>query len=223
MNKIMNMPKFEIIYIIVNHGKGSKVLRKAKEYGMRGGTVFLGRGTVNNAFLKFLSLYDVRKEIILMGADTQTAESALEALSQKFRFDKPHHGIAFTVSACNIIGFSCYRNEENQKSKGASSPMYQLIITIVNKGKAEEVIDAASAAGSKGGTILNARGSGIHETAKVFNMEIEPEKETVLILCKAEITKGIVEAIYKNLELDKPGNGIIFVQDVNAAYGIYED
>jgi nitrogen regulatory protein PII len=158
-----------------------------------------------------------------MGADTQTAENALEALSQKFRFDKPHHGIAFTVSACNIIGSSCYRNEENQKSKGASSPMYQLIITIVNKGKAEEVIDAASAAGSKGGTILNARGSGIHETAKVFNMEIEPEKETVLILCKAEITKGIVEAIYKNLELDKPGNGIIFVQDVNAAYGIYED
>lgn len=45
----MNMPKFEIIYIIVNHGKGSKVLRKAKEYGMRGGTVFWG-GTVNNAF-----------------------------------------------------------------------------------------------------------------------------------------------------------------------------
>lgn len=222
MNKSIEMPKFELIYVIVNHGKGSKVLRKAKECGITSGTVFLGRGTVNNAFLEFLSLYDVRKEIIIMGADTRTADSAVEALSQKFGFDKPNHGIAFTVSANNIIGSTTYQSKESEKKEGVINPMYQLIITIVNKGKAEEVIDAATAAGSKGGTILNARGSGIHETSKVFNMEIEPEKETVLILCKADTTKGIVESIYKNLELDKSGNGIIFVQDVNSAYGIYE-
>ncbi|HEY8423958.1 MAG TPA: P-II family nitrogen regulator [Clostridia bacterium] len=222
MEQLVKMPKFELIYIIVNHGMGSKVLKKAKEYGMRGGTVFLGRGTVKNAFLEFFSLYDARKEIIIMGADAKTADQAVEALSKNFHFDKPNHGIAFTVSARNILGSTAYKGEESDSDEGANNPMYQLIITIVNKGKAEEVIDSATAAGAKGGTILNARGSGIHETSKVFNMEIEPEKETVLILCKADVTKAIVESIYNNLELGKPGNGIIFVQDVNSAYGIYE-
>lgn len=223
MEELAKMPKFEIVYIIVNHGKGSKVLHAAKELGMRGGTVFLGRGTVKNPILEFFSLYDTRKEIIIMGADVNTADHIVESLSQKFHFDKPNHGIAFTVSANSILGSTAYKGEESESEEGAKTSMYQLIITIVNKGKAEEVIDSATAAGARGGTILNARGSGIHETSKVFNMEIEPEKETVLILCKKEVTKGIVEAIYKNLELEKPGNGIIFVQDVNSAYGIYEE
>jgi nitrogen regulatory protein PII len=221
MEELFRMPKFELVYIIVNHGKGSKVLHAAKEYGMRGGTVFLGRGTIKNPILEFFSLYDTRKEVIIMGADAKTADEIVQALSQKFHFDKPNHGIAFTVSASSIIGSKAYKGEESE-SKG-ENPMYQLIITIVNKGKAEEVIDAATAAGARGGTIINARGSGIHETARVFNMEIEPEKETVLILCKKDVTQAIVGAIYHNLELEKPGNGIIFVQDVNSAYGIYEE
>lgn len=222
MEELTRMPKFELVYIIVNHGKGSKILHAAKELGMRGGTVFLGRGTVKNPILEFFSLDDARKEIILMGADTKTADEIVEALSKKFHFDKPNHGIAFTVSAGLIIGSKAYKGGESESKEGVN-PMYQLIITIVNKGKAEEVIDAATAAGARGGTIINARGSGIHETSKVFNMEIEPEKETVLILCKKDVTQAIVQAIYQNLELEKPGNGIVFVQDVNSAYGIYEE
>ena len=100
--------------------------------------------------------------------------------------------------------------------------MYQLIITIVNRGNAGDVIDAAKAAGSKGGTIINARGSGIHETQRLFNMDIEPEKEMVMILSKEDITDSIVESIRIALEIDQPGNGIIFIQDVNQTYGIYE-
>jgi nitrogen regulatory protein PII len=72
----------------------------------------------------------------------------------------------------------------------------------------------------KGATIINGRGSGIHETAKLFNMEIEPEKEIVLILAKEDIVKGIVEQISLDLEIEKPGNGIIFIQEVHQTYGI---
>ena len=100
--------------------------------------------------------------------------------------------------------------------------MYQLIITIVSKGKAEDVIEAATEAGSKGGTIINARGSGTHETSKIFHMDIEPEKEVVMILSKENVTEKIVSSIRKKLEIDLPGKGILFVQDVNQTYGIYE-
>ncbi|WP_058485362.1 P-II family nitrogen regulator [Defluviitalea phaphyphila] len=213
---------FELIYVIVNYGMGSKILKKAKKHGVPGGTIFFGRGTVNNSLLNFLSLYDERKEIVLLGADYNTADHVITELNKEFKFEKPNHGIAFTISTCNIIGSRCYKRGEHKEERGVNKSMYQIIITIVNRGKAEEVIEAAKAVGSKGGTIVNARGSGVNEMTKLFNMDIEPEKEMVMILSKKDLTEKIVSSIRKELEIDKPGNGIIFVQDINKAYGIYE-
>ena len=165
---------------------------------------------------------DEKKEIVLMGTDKHTADHALVELNKDFQFEKPNHGIVFTTSMCEIIGSRCCICEENEEERGVNEPMYQIIITIVNRGKAEDVIEAAKAAGSKGGTIINARGSGVNETSKLFNMDIEPEKEMVMILSKEDITENIVSSIRERLEIDKPGNGIIFIQNVNKTYGIYE-
>lgn len=213
---------FELIYVIVNYGKGSRVLHKAKEFGISGGTVALGRGTVNSSLLKLLSLYDERKEIVLLGADNHTAENALAELNKDFRFEKPNHGIVFTTSACEIIGSRGCACRGNEEERGVNRCMYQVIITVVNRGKAEDVIEAAKAAGSKGGTIINARGSGINETSRLFHMDIEPEKEMVLILSKEETAEAIISSIRERLKIDKPGNGIIFIQNVNKTYGVYE-
>lgn len=222
MTNHYNTPSFELIYVIVNYGLGSKVLRKARKHGIPNGTVFLGRGTVSSALAKLLSLYDERKEIVLLGTDSETAENALVELDKKFQFKKPNHGIVFTTTACNIIGTKTHKCEKNEERRGENKPMYQIIMAIVNRGMAEDVIEAGEAAGSKGGTILNARGAGVRETKKVFNIEIEPEKEMVMILSKKDITEKIVSSIQEKLEIDKPGNGIIFVQDVNKTYGVYE-
>lgn len=100
--------------------------------------------------------------------------------------------------------------------------MYQAITVIVERGKAEDVIDAAVKAGSKGGTIIKARGSGIHETSKLFTMDIEPEKEIVLILSEADKTDAIVESIRKDMKIDEPGQGILYVQEVSKTYGLYK-
>ena len=98
---------------------------------------------------------------------------------------------------------------------------YDSIFVIVDKGNGEDVVEAANEAGARGATIVNARGSGIHETTKIFAIEIEPEKEIVLILTKNDITDAVCNNINTKIELEKPGNGILFVQKVNKAYGIY--
>lgn len=215
-------PKLELIYIIADYGLGSRILQKAKQHGILGGTVLLGKGTVNNYLSNLLSLYDERKEIVLMGTDSSTCEHVLTELNEKFQFDKPNNGIVFTTDLCKIVGTSCFGNSKNKDERGVNNSMYQIITTIVDRGKAEDVIEAAKVAGSKGGTIINARGSGVHETSKLFNMEIEPEKEIVLILSKKDVTKNIVSSIRENLKIDEPGKGIMFIQDTNITYGIYE-
>ncbi|NLE11704.1 MAG: P-II family nitrogen regulator, partial [Actinobacteria bacterium] len=57
---------------------------------------------------------------------------------------------------------------------------YDLIVTIVPKGLAEKPLRASQQAGAEGGTILYARGAGIHETRKILGVPIEPEKEILL-------------------------------------------
>lgn len=209
----------EMICVIVNSGHGSKILKTAKNHGVHGGTIFLGRGTVKSRLLEFLSLYDVRKEIVLMIFERKAAFDVLEKLNEEIHFDKPHHGIAFSIPIEGIIGSRCINC--NITTERGANIMYKAIFTIVDKGRAEDVIDAAVKAGSRGGTIINARGSGIHETSRLFSMEIEPEKEVVLILAEAGATDRIASEIKESLKIDEPGNGIIFIQDVGKVYGIY--
>ncbi|NLY81254.1 MAG: P-II family nitrogen regulator [Clostridiales bacterium] len=222
MANLDSVANYELMCVVINYGMGSRVMHKAKQYGISGGTVFLGRGTVDNALSKFLSLYDERKEIVLLGTDNHTADYVSTQLKKDFHFEKSNHGIIFTTSMSGIVGSSRFGDKKSEEGRGVNKTMYQIIITIVNRGKAEDVIEAAEAVGSKGGTIINARGSGMHETSKLFNMEIEPEKEIVMILSKEDITDTIVSSIREKLKISKPGNGVIFIQNVNKTYGIYE-
>lgn len=222
MNSNQDGSEFTIIYVIVNGGLGSRILHKAKEFGIKGGTIYLGYGTAKSGISNFLSLYDEQKEIIVFAASSTTANHVVTALNKEFKFHKRNHGIAFTMEACGIIGTRNYACKTIEKGRGVNNPMYQLITIIVNLGKAEEVVEAATEGGAKGGTIIHARGSGVNETTRLFNMDVEPEKEVVLIISNTTSTDAVISSIKTKLEIDKPGNGIIFVQDVSGAYGIFE-
>ncbi len=199
--------------VIANYGMGSKVMSIARNAGVPGATVLLGKGTVRNRLLEFLELADIRKEIVMMIADWPTGNRALEALVRELDLTKPNHGIAFTIPVSGVCA--------TQESGGAAKPMYHSIFVITDRGQADEVISAANSAGARGATVINARGSGIHETATVFSMQIEPEKEVVLILSKAEATEAICAAVRERCKIDEPGKGIIFVLDVRDTIGLY--
>lgn len=224
MNQKCKLPQIELIQVIVNLGLGSKVLKIAKKQGVTGGTIYLGRGTVQSKLLNLFAISEIRKEIVMMLTTSNVARKTMDAIYQELHLEKPNHGIAFTTSVSMLAGTRNVGEIVDKKivQRSEVTSMYQNIIIIVDKGKAENVMEAAKKAGAKGGTIINARGSGIHETTKLFAMDIEPEKEKVMILSEEQYTKGIVDKIYEELEIDKPGNGIIFVQDVLHTYGIYK-
>ena len=222
MENNRDIVEIELICVIVNFGLGSKILKTAKHHGIHGGTITIAKGTVQNRISEYIGLSDIRKEILYMVADKETAYQALELINHEYKFDKPNHGIAFTTSICAALGTRSYKCEYMKSERGEDITMYQVITSIVDKGKAEDVIEAASKAGSKGGTVVNGRGSGIHETSKLFSMDIEPEKEIVIILSEISMTEAIVASIRETLNVDVPGKGIIYIQDTNKTYGIYK-
>lgn len=220
-NKIY-IKNLELIYVIASFGMGSKLLKAAKHNGVLGGTISLAKGTVHSRIWDYIGLTDVRKEILYMVAEKEIAYRALDKMNEEFKFYKPNHGIAFTTSITSAAGTRNNQCDRIYRERGEEKSMYQLITIIVEKGKAEDVVAAAEKSGSKGGTIINGRGSGIHETSKLFAMDIEPEKEIVIILSEVNQTDAIVSSIIKDLNIDQPGKGIIYVQDVNKTYGIYQ-
>lgn len=98
---------------------------------------------------------------------------------------------------------------------------FNLIVTIVNRGTASDVVRASKKAGAEGGTIVNGRGCGIHENATVFGIPIEPEKDIILTLIDCRKTEQVLEAITKEAGLDEAGKGIAFVLDVEKTIGIH--
>ena len=220
MDTFAHLTNFELLTVIVNYGQGSKVLKVAKEQGVKGGTLLMARGTYHKPILKFLELTDVRKEIVWMIIPHQLVNKTMYALDEKFRFDKPNHGILFVIPISSFLGLGDYSLEKIDSSGGNHMTTYNAIFTIVDKGNAEDVVDVATQAGAKGATIINARGSGIHETSKLFNMEVEQEKEIILILAEHSILKDIVSSIREKFNIDEPGKGIIFVQEVHQTMGI---
>lgn len=208
----------EMLVVIVEHNKASKVLHLANEKGITASVAMLGRGTASRTIFDYLGLNDKKKAVLMLFGKTEEITDLADYLVEKLEMDKPNHGIAYIESAFNVFGTEDNANGSENIKRGEN--MYNAIYTIVEKGNADDVIEAAQKAGSRGGTVMHARGSGSEEARKVFNMLIEPEKEIVLIISEEAKTKDIVESIRKETQIEEEGKGIIFVTNVEATYGL---
>lgn len=99
---------------------------------------------------------------------------------------------------------------------------FECIVTIVDGGYSETVVNAAKSAGAKGATIINARGSTSKEPNKFFKLNIQPDKQIVLILSNNSQTKDIVEAISKEAGMNTRSHALSFVLPVEEAIGVAE-
>ena len=97
---------------------------------------------------------------------------------------------------------------------------HEVILCIVNAGFSDAVMDAAKEFGARGGTVIHARGTANSETEKLFQITVQPEKEIVMILVPTEIKNDILHALYREVGLQTPGQGIAFSLPVDDVVGI---
>ena len=92
---------------------------------------------------------------------------------------------------------------------------YDCLVAIVNRGLSERAVEISRAVGARGATILHGRGSGGHDM-KVFNIEIQKEKEIIFWLVDTRISDEIALALYEQLELEDEGGGTVFMMPSGA-------
>lgn len=219
--------KVSVLAILLPNGMARKVVTFSKRKGSRGATILLAQGTVRGAMLHFLGITETRKELVLMAGTDAFLKTLAVSINERFRlFDrekKSRSGIAFTMPLEYLYtGHETYKNEFHTPNDGEENMDNEksAIFTIVNKGMANYVVDASLEAGARGGTILNARGSGSTQTKHVFDIEIDPEKEIVLTIVEKEKVETVVDAIRTTAELEKDGLGILFVVPLDQTFGI---
>lgn len=229
------MPKIEqgqkLIVTIVRKEKARKVVRASKAAGAQGGTTLYGKGFSLNEKTRFLGIpVEREREIILTLVPNHVFPQVMNAIIDSANLNQPKQGIGFVINTknvagiCHLLGWDTVNEVTGEEGVNdtmeAQKVPYDLIVTIVNQGDSEKVVDASKEAGAEGGTILSGRGTGIHEQAKLFNILIEPEKEVVLTLISRNKTNDVLKAIEEGANLNKPGKGIAFVIKVEQTVGI---
>jgi len=189
-----------IIYAVVGHGIAKKMAADLRQKGSLGGTILVGRETRDSVFLRFLSIADAERDILLTLVTEEQLEPMLNAVRSYPIAHARDAGIVFTIRT----GGSNMTQETD----------HELISVIVNRGYADDIMEAARTAGARGGTILHARGTGKPDDEKFFGITIVPEKEQVLILAERDKAPAIREAIEQLPCLDTPGIGILYTMPV---------
>jgi nitrogen regulatory protein PII len=99
---------------------------------------------------------------------------------------------------------------------------FKLLIVLIEDSKTQVVVEAAREAGATGSTVINqARGEGIEKSTTFFGLNLEIQRDVILMLVEEHLSRSILETIARVGHFDdKPGTGIAFQIDVEDAVGV---
>jgi nitrogen regulatory protein PII len=111
------------------------------------------------------------------------------------------------------------RSEPKNGGDPRAGDGFRLVACVIQRGKGDHVAKAAMGAGAGGATVFFARGMGHRERLGLLGLAIVPEKEVVLIVCRADESRAIFEAVVSAGKLETPGMGIAFVVPIDEVAG----
>lgn len=95
----------------------------------------------------------------------------------------------------------------------------RIVTIIVQRKVMQKVVDACTNAGAGGVTFFYGQGTGVRQKLGFLGNFIDAEKGIVQVVGDAETAKKVMAAAVTAANLDKPGNGFAYVQEVLDAVG----
>lgn len=205
-----------LIMAIVDNRAGRTIVEAIRQAGAPGCTKMSGDGFIVSG--KRSKVLWMEQDLLLSLIAPPQAETIINAMKQSATKNKIS-AVAMLINAADINNAVIARgaNAPAGQSADTEEPM-QLIVTIASHGLTDEIMFAARQAGARGGTVINARGTGTEEDAKFFGVSLAPEKEMLLILADKTESPRILEAINSQPALSEPGAGIVFTINVTQSF-----
>lgn len=181
-------------------------------------------GSANDKILEYMSLERSEKIMFSAFVSTDMLETVKKGLIKRLRLNENGNGIALTVPVDGIGGKTALNYFIGETELGEEGVMeeygYSLIITVVNQGFADTVMDAARSVNARGGTILKAKGTGEGYTQKFFGISITDEKEMVYVVAKKSDRDAIMHAIMEKAGAGTAARGAVFALPVDSVSGM---
>ncbi|MCI8543995.1 hypothetical protein [Acetatifactor aquisgranensis] len=190
--------------------------------------IFHGQGTATSEIMDMLGLDGVDKNILMGMLPKPFADEMLKKLRKSLHLGMPNTGIAFTLILSGGSGYLIQLMEglEPEEKKNVAERNegdmadYSLIMTIVNQGFSEEVMNAARPRGASGGTVFHSRRIGNEEAMKFWKISVQEEREVVLILAQKEDKPAIMQEIGKQCGMKSKAQGIVMSLPVDGIAGL---
>ena len=224
------MEHFKLIITIVDRGKGTKAVDLYRSHHLHFDFACLGAGTASSKILNYFGLDETAKELVWTLAPASRIPPLLPEVHRVLDLSTPGRGILFTMP---LSGISAqipqvllkpeYEKEEPamEEAKKTGHP-YQLVLTIVNRGSSDQVMEAARSAGARGGTVIYARRVGYEDVQNMLGFTLQPEKEIVAILVPTAQKLPVMQAINKAAGLKTDCRGVLFSLPVDDIMGLQE-
>ena len=200
-----------------------------QELDMRLPVVSLGRGTAVRSMLDILGIEDNERRVVFSIASAEKTREYIRQQQRRMYIGVPGHGITVAVPIKSIGGGKtvAYLNGDRQDAKYTPeiNYAYELIVAIANKGRTDQVMNAARSAGARGGTVMHGKGTAGEAAQKFFNVSIASEKEVVFIVAEAAQKSGIMAAILKNAGPASEAGAIVFSLPISevAGFGLFSE
>lgn len=185
----------------------------------------LCNGTANEKMLSYLGIDKNEKVLFETIIPQSQIKEIIKGLYLEMDIGASEKGLAVVVPIDGVGGIGSLKyfvgeeEVEKEKEEMTSETKNVLIITVVDKGNTDIVMDAARSAGASGGTVVKAKGTGA-EIAKFFGVSISEEKEMVYIVSSREGRDAIMHAIMEKAGSNTASHGVIFSLPVDKVVGI---
>ena len=186
--------------------------------GVTANLVSLGHGT---------ALIDSTPKAVTYTAVTgDTWRQVRHLLETVMEIDLPNKGIVFTVPVSSVGGMKQLRAmlgdqmfSEREESV-LKETKYELVIAIANPGYNDQIMDAARAAGAKGGTVIHAKGTGVGGSVDFYGITLAGEKEMVYTVVRSGIKNAVMSSVMEKCGLGTKAEAIVMSLPVTSTAGM---
>jgi len=234
MSELPKPPPLKLLMIVADWEKNAQISDILKHSHAHMHYQVKAHGTASSENLDLFGLVNTDKALTLCLAPQAMAESLLYEVGDVFSLRKKGKGIAFIlpVSSAGASILSLLSDEvkekityylkkvESEVGKVKEESSFNLILSIIQQGYSEELMDVAKEAGATGGTVIHARGLGGEETLNFMGMSVLPEREIVFILTNSANKANIMQAISQKCGMMTEAQGLLFSLPVdNVVWG----
>ncbi len=220
------------ILILITHAEKEKKLKHVlQEMHMPILHQCRAQGTAPSELLDILGVCGTSRIVTVGCLPKCRSREIFDILDKQMKFRRKGAGIALTIpvtgvqspvhrllseEAKNIIHTRIEGEVETVKETGE----FSVVWTSVISGYSEEVIEAARAAGARGGTVIKGRRQNSEQVTEYLGIPMQEEQEFILMVVPKEKKAEIMAAISSACGLKTPAHGIVVSLPVDEVMGI---